>query len=146
MTAMVTPLTGAPSTRPIDWNSIDWKKAVAHVRMLQMRIAKAFREGSRGKVKALQRILTTSFYAKILAVKRVTSNKGAKTPGVDGVKWNTPTKKMAAALSLKRKGYKTKPLKRIYIPKKQKSKKANLDHYQFQQWVVVGCKHYTCSH
>ena len=122
MTAMVTPLTGAPSTRPIDWNSIDWKKAVAHVRMLQMRIAKAFREGSRGKVKALQRILTTSFYAKILAVKRVTSNKGAKTPGVDGVKWNTPTKKMAAALSLKRKGYKTKPLKRIYIPKKQKGK------------------------
>jgi len=48
-----------------------------------MRIAKADREGRRGKVKALQRLLTTSFYAKCLAVKRVTKNTGSKTPGVD---------------------------------------------------------------
>lgn len=121
MTAMAT-LTGAPSTLQTDWKSIDWKKAVAHVRMLQMRIAKAFREGKRGKVKSLQRILTNSFYAKVLAVQRVTTNKGAKTPGVDGVTWNTSTKKMDAVLSLKRRGYKTKPLRRIYIPKKQNGK------------------------
>jgi RNA-directed DNA polymerase len=122
MSAMALPLAGAPLTSSTDWKSIDWKKAVAHVRLLQMRIAKAFREGKRGKVKALQRILTSSFYAKVLAVKRVTSNKGAKTPGIDGIIWSTPTKKMEAAKSLKRRGYKTKPLKRIYIPKKQKGK------------------------
>jgi RNA-directed DNA polymerase len=122
MTAMAIPLTGAPSSLQTDWKSIDWKKAVAHVRMLQMRIAKAFREGKRGRVKSLQRILTNSFYAKVLAVKRVTTNKGAKTPGVDGITWNSSTKKMNAALSLKRRGYKTKPLKRIYIPKKQNGK------------------------
>jgi RNA-directed DNA polymerase len=85
-----------------------------------MRIAKAFQQGKKGKVKALQRILVHSFYAKLLAVKRVVQNQGAKTPGVDNVVWNTPKKKMEAALSLKQHGYQTQPLKRIYIPKKQK--------------------------
>ncbi|GAG86081.1 unnamed protein product, partial [marine sediment metagenome] len=49
-------------------------------------------------------------------------NRGSKTPGIDGVIWRTPKQKMNAALSLKRRGYKTKPLRRIYIPKKQKGK------------------------
>jgi RNA-directed DNA polymerase len=121
MTAIATLLTGAPSTTP-RWETIQWSKAVGFVRRLQMRIAKAFREGRRGKVKALQRLLTHSFYAKLIAVKRVSQNKGAKTPGIDNVTWKTSNQKMQAALSLKRKGYKTKPLKRIHIPKKQKGK------------------------
>lgn len=122
MTVMALPVTGAPSTLTLDWDAIQWQKAVAHVRRLQMRIAKAFREGKQGKVKALQWVLTHSFYAKLLAVKRVVQNKGAKTPGVDNVVWKTSAQKMRAAKSLKRQGYKTKPLKRIYIPKKQKGK------------------------
>jgi RNA-directed DNA polymerase len=122
MTVMATPLTGAPSASLPDWNSINWKKAAAHVRQLQMRIAKSYREGKYGKAKALQWILTHSFSAKLLAVKRVTQNKGSKTSGVDNVLWKTSKCKMQAALSLKRHSYKTKPLKRIYIPKKQKGK------------------------
>ena len=65
----------------------------------------------------MQRILVTSFDAKALAVRRVTSNKGKRTAGVDKVKWTAPTAKLKAALSLKRKGYKPKPLKRVYIDK-----------------------------
>lgn len=123
MTAMVViPLAGAPTAELPNWNSIQWKKVETNVRQLQMRIAKAFREGKHGKAKALQWILTHSRSAKLFAVKRVVQNDGAKTPGVDNVIWNTPTQKMQAALSLKRHGYKTKPLKRIYIPKKQKDK------------------------
>ncbi len=122
MTAMVIPPAGASSTASLTWNAINWQQVVTHVRQLQMRIAKAFREKKYGKAKALQWILTHSFYAKLLAVRRVVQNKGAKTPGVDGVVWNTTTQKMQAALSLKRKGYQTKPLRRIYIPKKQKGK------------------------
>jgi RNA-directed DNA polymerase len=122
MTEMAKPFTGAPSTTVTAWNSINWKQVVAHVRRLQMRIAKAFREGKHGKVKALQWILTHSFNAKLLAVKRVVQNKGAKTPGVDNVLWKSSDDKIQAALSLKRRGYQTKPLKRIYIPKKQKGK------------------------
>jgi RNA-directed DNA polymerase len=67
------------------WNSIDWKKARREVRRLQVRIAKAVKEDRWNKVRSLQYLLTHSFYAKLLAVKRVTSNKGKKTPGVDSL-------------------------------------------------------------
>jgi len=122
MTEMILSLSGAPEARELTWESINWKRAETYVNRLQMRIAKAFREGKHAKVKALQWLLTHAFYAKVLAVKRVTSNRGSKTPGVDKKVWRTPQQKMQAALSLKRQGYKAQPLKRIYIPKKQKGK------------------------
>ena len=117
MTAVVIPLTGAASSKAI-WDSINWDAIEAEVYRLQMRIAKAVREGRHGKVKALQWLLTHSFHAKLLAVRRVVQNHGGKTPGVDNVVWKTPQEKLKAAQSLKRKGYQTKPLRRIYIPKK----------------------------
>jgi len=83
-----------------------------------VRIAKAERERKRGKVKALQRLLTCSFSAKCLAIKRVTSNTGSKTPGVDGVIWRTNLQKTQGIFGLKRHGYQPQPLRRIYIPKK----------------------------
>ena len=64
------------------WDSIDWNKANAYVKKLQMRIVKAHQQGRTGKVKSLQWLLTHSFYGRALAVKRVTSNKGKKTAGV----------------------------------------------------------------
>jgi RNA-directed DNA polymerase len=105
------------------WRSIDWQKARREVRRLQMRIAKAVREGKHGKVKSLQWILTHSFYAKALAVKRMTSNKGKDTPGIDGVIWKAVRAKMQAVLSLKQHGYKAQPLRRTYIPKKDGKKR-----------------------
>lgn len=111
--------TGASSTkRSVNWQKLPWQKIEAHVLQLQMRIAKAEREGRKSRVKVLQRLLTSSFYAKCLAVRRVTRNKGNKTPGVDGVILRTPRQKIDAVLDLKRRDYKTSPLRRIYIPKK----------------------------
>ena len=117
-------LIGASSSNSahLDWEDISWPKVTKFVRRLQVRIAKAYREGKHGKVKSLQWLLTHSFYAKLLAIKRVASNKGAKTPGVDGIVWKTPQKKMQAAKSLRRHGYNAQPLRRIYIPKKQPGK------------------------
>ena len=69
----------APTCRAEDWSSIDWNKARAYVKKLQMRIVKAQQEGHYSKVKTLQWLLTHSFYAKALAVKRVTSNRGKNT-------------------------------------------------------------------
>lgn len=110
--------TGALSAKAdVSWPTLNWNQIKASVFRLQVRIAKAEREGRKGKVKALQRLLTTSFYAKCLAVKRVTSSAGGKTPGVDNVIWRTDLQKMKAVKSLKRKGYKVQPLRRIYIPK-----------------------------
>ncbi|UCC38634.1 MAG: reverse transcriptase N-terminal domain-containing protein [Candidatus Aminicenantes bacterium] len=100
------------------WNSIHWKEAQRQVRRLQMRIAKAVKEDRWNKVAALQHLLTHSFYAKLLAVRRVTSNKGKNTPGVDGVLWKGARAKWRAACSLKRRGYRPQPLRRIYIRKK----------------------------
>ncbi|WP_341790208.1 reverse transcriptase N-terminal domain-containing protein [Rickettsia endosymbiont of Polydrusus tereticollis] len=104
------------------WDNLSWNKISKQVTRLQMRIAKAVREGRKGRVKTLQRLLTCSFYAKCLAVKRVVLNKGGKTPGVDGIIWRTSRQKIQAALSLKRHGYNPLPTKRIYVPKRQKGK------------------------
>jgi RNA-directed DNA polymerase len=83
-----------------------------------MRIAKAIKEKRYGKVKALQWILTHSYSAKLLAIKRVTTNKGHRTPGVDKKVWRTDRQKLAAISLLTRRGYKPQPLRRIYIRKK----------------------------
>lgn len=110
----------------MQWKSIDWKKAEKEVNRLQVRIVKATQEKKWNTVKRLQYLLTHSFHAKALAVRRVTTNKGKKTAGVDGEIWSTPAMKMRAVLSLTDKGYKAKPLRRVYIEKKDKKKKRPL--------------------
>src|SRR5215471_2231863 len=99
------------------WKAIDWLRVKQEVRRLQMRIAKATQAGQWRKVQTLQWLLTHSRSAKLLAVHRVTTNRGAKTPGVDNVRWRTDRQKLQAAFNLKRHGYKPKPLRRHYIPK-----------------------------
>ena len=65
----------------MQWKSMDWKKAEREVNRLQVRIVKATQEKKWNTVKRLQYLLTHSFYAKALAVRRVTTNKGKKTAG-----------------------------------------------------------------
>lgn len=117
MTTLAT-IVGAPLTRRLTWESIPWKTVKYRVRKLQLRIAKAIRLGRQRKAKALQWLLTHSFYAKLLAIRRVTQNKGKNTPGVDHVIWKTSHQKMRAVEKLKRRGYQSLPLRRIHIPKK----------------------------
>jgi RNA-directed DNA polymerase len=119
MTTTAKPLIGASSPSS-SWDAIDWRPIEKDVRRLQMRIAKATREGRWGKVKALQWLLTHSSSAKLLAVRRVTRNPGRNTAGVDGVVWRTSGQKLRAAQSLQRRGYRPLALRRIYIPKKNK--------------------------
>ena len=109
---------GASSTPSQDWKSLPWDKIRQQVRRLQMRIAKAIKEKRYGRAKALQWILTHSHSAKLLAVQRVTTNQGARTPGVDKKVWRTDGQKLAAISLLRRRGYKPQPLRRIYIKKK----------------------------
>ena len=110
----------APSNLPFsDWSRIPWDEFEMRVQKLQRRIAKAVRERKFGKARALQNILTRSLAARALAVRRVTTNKGARTPGVDRVKWSTAKQKMKALKKLKkRRTYHALQLRRIYIPKK----------------------------
>lgn len=103
--------------QPILWTNIDWTRAELVIKKLQARIVKAQKEGRHGKVKALQWTLTHSFYAKALAVKRVTSNSGSKTAGIDLVTWEDPQTKFQAIGELKRRGYQPQALRRIHIKK-----------------------------
>lgn len=119
------------------WKNIDWHKAEREVNRLQIRIVKATQQKDYNAVKRLQYLLTHSFYAKALAVKRVVTNDGRKTPGVDGVLWNTPAKKMKAVLSLTDKGYRARPLRRVYIEKKDKKKNVR---WGFPRCMTAQCR------
>ena len=114
---------GAISGEEMGWHEIDWEKVHRNVRRQQVRIVKAIQEGRWGKVQSLQHLLTRSFSGKALAVKRVTENKGKNTPGVDGIIWNTPKKKMQAVHELCISGYRPQPLRRVYIPKSNHQKR-----------------------
>ena len=101
----------------LQWNQIDWKKAEEQVNRLQIRIVKATLEQKLRLVKRLQYLITNSFYAKALAVKRVVTNRGKKTPGIDGELWRSEKEKVNAIKSLGCQTYHAKPLKRVYIEK-----------------------------
>ncbi len=116
MTAGATPA-GAASHDALDWHAIDWRRVHQTVRRLQIRIVKAIQEGRWGKVRALQHLLTHSFSAKALAVRRVTENQGKRTPGVDRVTWRTPEQKATAIGTLRQRGYRPQPLRRVYVAK-----------------------------
>jgi len=107
----------APSGAPQQWHDIDWWRVQRNVRAMQLRIAKACREGNWRGVNSLQRMLTRSRSARYLAVRRVTENQGKRTAGVDRVLWDTPDAKWKAANGLKHHGYKPRPLRRVFIPK-----------------------------
>ena len=101
----------------VEWNAIDWRKAERYVFKLQRRIFQASSQGNYQLVRKLQRTLTRSYYARLLATRQVTQdNSGKKTAGIDGVKSISPKQrlKLAANLNLKRKPL---PARRILIPK-----------------------------
>ena len=102
---------------PTAWSTIDWSRHRIIVRKLQERIVKARQAGRHSKVQSLQWLLTHSYSARLLAVKQVTSSQGSRTSGVDHVRWATDTAKAKAVSSLKRRGYRPQPLKRIHIRK-----------------------------
>jgi len=112
--------------RQIQWKDINWKTVTDSVNRLQIRITKAVNQRKWQLVKRLQYMLTNSFYAKLLAIKKVTQNKGTRTAGIDGEKWTTPKAKMNAAFNLSDKKYKAKPLRRVYIEKYGKKEKRPL--------------------
>jgi RNA-directed DNA polymerase len=125
----------------ITWDNVDWQYATKHVNKLQVRIAKAVKSEKHHLVKRLQYLIKNSVLAKLLAVRRITTNKGKRTPGIDGVIWKTPKQKLKAAHSLRSKKYNARPLKRTYIEKRGKQKKRPLGiptMYDRATWILEG--------
>ena len=110
-------------TDKIAWQWIDWKVVLQTVKSLQNRIVKAVKAAKWRKVKALQRILSKSYAAKLLSIRRITENSGKRTAGIDGQKWDTPKAKFNGLKELTLKGYQPKAVRRITIPKKNGKKR-----------------------
>ena len=107
----------ASSNKPSDWHSIDWKLVMKFVGKAQQRIAQAAMDKDFRRVARLQRSLVRSWQAKALAVRKVTTNRGKRTSGIDRDLWGTPQSKWAAVCRLGSARYKASPLRRVYIPK-----------------------------
>lgn len=126
-TQLETSVTSASFDEDMTWHSLDWASIQTSVRKTQLKIAQATREGNWRRVKRLQRMLTHSFHGRCLATKRVTENRGRKTPGVDGATWGSPQAKLQAVIRLsKKRGYRPQPLRRVWIPKPGKQEKRPL--------------------
>jgi len=103
-----------------DWNTIPWAKAERAVFKLQKRIYQASQRGDTHTVHQLQRLLMTSWWACLLAVRRVTQdNQGKKTAGIDGVKNLPPPQRLLLAQQLQAAPLRPKspPVRRVWIPK-----------------------------
>jgi RNA-directed DNA polymerase len=106
------------AARPMyKWNELPWKEIERTVFKLQKRIYRASQRGDSKTVHKLQRLMTKSWAAKCLAIRKVTQdNQGKKTAGVDGVKSLTPRQRMALVSELNL-NQKAQPARRVWIPK-----------------------------
>ncbi|MFG6107714.1 group II intron reverse transcriptase/maturase [Leptothoe sp. EHU-05/26/07-4] len=108
------------------WETLPWKRIQTKVFKLQRRIYKASRRRQVKLVHKLQRLLAKSWYARLLAVRRVTQdNKGKRTAGIDGIKKLTPPQRLEMAQTLGDFSN-PRPLRRIWIPKPGKTEKRPL--------------------
>lgn len=100
------------------WENIDWVSLKTQVSKLQKKIVVATEQKNWKEVKQLQQLLVSTFAARALSVKTVTSSSGQNTAGIDEILWATNEDKIKAILDLKKiSQYKAKPVKRVYIPK-----------------------------
>jgi RNA-directed DNA polymerase len=110
----------------VAWQDIPWKKLHRHVFRLQKRIYRATQQGRVRIARKLQKLLVKSWYARLLAVRRISQdNRGKHTAGIDGVKSLTPTERWRLVKTL-RLDSKATPLRRTWIPKRGSAEKRPL--------------------
>lgn len=105
------------------WVNINWPMVKRRITRYQERIYKASKENNKTKVKFLQKIIINSFDAKLLAVKRVTTEeKGRKTYGIDKKLFIDHKNKILLVDELRVDG-KASPIKRVSISKTSSEKR-----------------------
>jgi RNA-directed DNA polymerase len=119
-----------PAPESEAWNRLPWRKLEKHTFRIQKRIYRASLGGNVRAVHKLQKLLTKSQAARLVAVRRVTQdNQGKKTAGVDGVKSVLPQHRFALAERIHPKYWKrsaTQPARRVWIPKPGKTEQRPL--------------------
>jgi len=103
----------------VDWDQINWSQVEKTILRLQQRIFMAKVKGDVKGMESLQRLLASSWAAKLLAIRKVgQENSGRKTPGIDGVVSNSNAdREHLLEDGLRLKDYVPSPVRRIFIPK-----------------------------
>jgi len=100
------------------WKGINWADCHKAVRNIQLAIVTEYKLGNFSEVRRLQEKLVRSFAARALAVRKIQSNRGGRTAGVDGVVWITDSERGEAVEALgKISSYRAGAVRRMYIPK-----------------------------
>lgn len=108
------------------WKEIKWADIESRVFKLQERIFKASTSGNKGTVRFLQNVMIHSLDAKLLSVRRVTTDASGKhTAGVDSVILTTPEQKIRLVSNLCVDGV-AAPIRRVWIPKPGQTEKRPL--------------------
>lgn len=101
-----------------EWNTHNWRKIQQHVFKLQRRIYQATRRNNVKLVHRLQRLMAHSWYARLLAVRRVTQeNRGKRTAGIDGRARLSPIQRLRLAETLELSA-KASAVRRLWIAKR----------------------------
>lgn len=100
------------------YNDINWLKCHQKIAKIQQKILEAFRKDDHKLVYKLQETLVSTFEARAIAVRKVTSNPGKNTPGMDKKILEGTEEKMMMINDLKKLNqYKAQPVRRVLIPK-----------------------------
>lgn len=100
-----------------DWDNVNWGSTSSWVFRVQRLIFRAKRSGNDKRLHWLQRWLTRSLQARLVAVRQVTTlNKGKRTPGFDKRIAETSGQKARIASELRLDGT-SLPIRRVWLPK-----------------------------
>lgn len=109
------------------WQKIDWKQVNQYMRTIQNQLVIAVKRKDIMEIKRLQNQINRSFSARALAVKKVVSNQGKRTAGIDKQLWPRAEQKSEAIKSLRNlRDYQAKPVRRVWIDKPGKKEKRPL--------------------
>lgn len=118
-----------------NWNQINWNQIKKEVSSLQENLVVAYENGNYDQVHSIQNKLMLSFAGRATAVRRVISNRGKNTAGIDKITWNTPTEKYNAIVELRKTltqkegAYKASLVKRVWIEKSNRRTQATWHTY-----------------
>ena len=114
-------------TQNLEWKDINWKRVEKNVFKLQKLIYRASSRGEIRKMHKYQKLLSKSYYARLLAVRCVTQdNQEKKTASTDGIK-NLPSMQPLNLVNILVLPYlKASPTLRFWIPKPGKNEKCSL--------------------
>jgi RNA-directed DNA polymerase len=110
------------------FNKVNWKAAHEWLSEKQELLVKAYIEKDMEKVRYLQISILKDFRTTAIAVRRVTTSSGSKTPGLDGRLANTNAERNELSLRVNKivrspSTYEPLAVKRVWIPKKDGTKR-----------------------